>query len=253
MGSRGSRGSAVRGEPTTVSPWPARERWVPSGRRRSGGGSTRWADQYRGRCEVGQAPRRHSLACARSRSGTGRAHAAGEMVTLRPRRLSPMFAGVGTQWSGICATEWSGAAAKLGVRHQWGQPSAAMLRRASSRVWAGGATSKQSLPSAATGRSECSAEDGPAVGAGLASRRQTRGRDSTRAAKRRVLPKPVRKAANFCADIARLNASHWQAGFDCNHDSRTPRRVQGARCSERAGDPGSLTPQKPARCASGAR
>ena len=85
------------GEPTTVSPGPARARRVPSGRRRSGGGSHRWADQLWGRREVGQAPCRHSLACARSRSGTDRAHAAGGASRTVEQRLSPQFAGVGAQ------------------------------------------------------------------------------------------------------------------------------------------------------------
>ena len=229
-GSRGPRGSAVRGEPTTVSPWPARERWVPSGRRRSGGGSHRWADQNRGRREVGQAPRRHRLGRMRTVAGAepGRAHTAGGHGWRNRIKVESLWAKGASPVPRCCAGQARGSGLA-------------------------GSMINHSLPSAAAGRSECSAEDRAAVGAGLESRWQTRGRDSTRAAKRRVLPKPVREAANFCADIARLNASHWQAGLDCNDDSRTPRRVQGARCSERAGDPGSLTPQKPARCASGAR
>ena len=59
---------------------------------------------------------------ARLRVGTvSLAHVAeAERAALTPpgHGLSPMFADGGAQWSGITATEWSGAAAKLGVRPQ---------------------------------------------------------------------------------------------------------------------------------------
>ena len=121
--SNGSRGRAVL-------PSGASRRGVSAGRagdRARGqaerhGGSNRWADKLWAA----------AVRPARLRVGTvSLAHVAeaerAVLTTPGGNGLSPMFADGGAQWSGITATEWSGAAAKLGVRPQTGPPSAAML------------------------------------------------------------------------------------------------------------------------------
>ena len=178
-GSRGPRCSAVRGETTGclrrqrgrkgTQPGGATRRLEPEGRQTLGGGS-----------EAGPAPRRHSLARARSRSGTSRAHAAGAWpVSDVCRRRSAM------EWNHCNGMEWSGGKARSQA-----PKGAAQCRDAgsnSSRVWAAGKTSNPSLPSAAGGRSECSAGDWPTGGAGREQAADTRP-GFKRAAQRRVPP-----------------------------------------------------------------
>ena len=87
------------------------------------------------------------------------------------------------------------------------------LEATSSRVWAGGAASR-------SGEHRNGAR-GPRFSPVVQARnvRQQPGdsimlpRSSPTRAIARVLPKPVREAANFCADIARLKASHQSWGW----------------------------------------
>ena len=172
------------------------------------GDSTRWADQHRGRREVGQAPRRHSLACARSRSGTDRAHAAGGASRTGEQRLSPQFAGVGTQ----CR---EAARERNGVERLQSSESGANGATKSPRSWR-----QQGARISWRGKSSNGAR-GPRLSPVVKARNVRRQpgdsimlpRSSPTRAIARVLPKPVREAANFCADIARLKASHQSWGW----------------------------------------
>ena len=86
---------------------------------RESGHAARWSDpatrhggqtNFGGGSEFGQAPRRHSLARARSRSGTGRAHAAGGVraspVSAVCRRRNAM------KWNLCNGREWSAGKAR---------------------------------------------------------------------------------------------------------------------------------------------
>ena len=60
--------------------------------------------------------------------------------------------------------------------------------------------------------------------------------------------KPVRVAANFLCRHRAPKDLKPTGRVDCNRGLGAPRRVQRARCSERAADRGLLTPVKAARC-----
>ena len=60
--------------------------------------------------------------------------------------------------------------------------------------------------------------------------------------------KPVRVAANFLCRHRAPKDLKPTGRVDCNRGLGTPRRVNRARCSERAADRGLLTPVKAARC-----
>ena len=135
---------------------------------------------------------------------------------------------------------------KVGSQAPRGPAQCRELEATSSRVWAGGVVVKthsavcdrRAMPNALL-RSARRRESSD-------SRRQTGCGDSTPAAIA-ALPKHFREAALFSCRHRAPKSLQPPSGLDCNGDSRTPTRVQRARCSERAADRGLLTSVKAAR------